>query len=319
MRTIGGSLIFNDEKVSAEIKRLGDKMNGEIRYTPLGNFDFSVLNDPEYGEDAVREEILSPIINSLGYSSNGHNKIVRSRKLKHPYVSIGSQQKNISIVPDYVMEINGTPSWILEAKSPKEVLLNSKHSEQAYSYAIHPEIRAKYYALCNGREFLLYSVDEFKPKLYFDLCMLSLYWCDLKDLLSAETLIKNIKKGYAKDYGLHLKRLGFDKLNLYYYEIPVDFIAKMNNNLYTFATGIGEGEDSYCVSFDFSHEVLLKLKGKIQNGAYEKLKMPLQNNTMLNLEFQDMRFFISVACHVGNEIQENDKELFLPLIVTEIL
>lgn len=97
-----------------------------------------------------------------------------------------------SIVPDYVMEINGIPSWILEAKSPKEVLLNSKHSEQAYSYAIHPEIRAKYYALCNGREFLLYSADEFKPKLHFDLCMLSSYWCELKDLLSAETLIKNI-------------------------------------------------------------------------------------------------------------------------------
>lgn len=293
-------------------------MNAEFRYTPLGNFDFSVLNDLEYGEDAVREEILFPIINSLGYSSNGLNKIVRSRKLEHPFVSIGSQQKKISIIPDYIMEINGTPGWILEAKSPKEILLNSKHSEQAYSYTIHPEVRAKYYALCNGREFLLYSVNEFKPMLHFDVSMLSSYWDELKNLLSPENLMTNNRKALAKDYGLHLKRLGFDKLRLYYYEIPVDSIAKMNDDLYTFAIGIGKGEDSYCVSFDFTHEVFLKLKGKILDEAYEKLKKPLQNNTMLNLQFQDMRFFINVCCRVGNNIQENDKELFLPLIVTEI-
>lgn len=38
------------------------------------------------------------------------------------------------------MEINGVPSWIPEAKSPNEKLINSKYAEQAYLYAIHPEI-----------------------------------------------------------------------------------------------------------------------------------------------------------------------------------
>lgn len=108
------------------------------------DFDFSLLDSPEFKEDSVREELILPII--------------RSKTLEHPYVSIGSQPRKISIIPDYVFLSDDKPYWVLDAKSPSEKIRKSEHVEQAYSYAIHPEIRADLYALCNGKEFILYSI-----------------------------------------------------------------------------------------------------------------------------------------------------------------
>lgn len=51
----------------------------EEEYNPLKGLNFSVLDDHEYKEDAVREDMISPIIKALGYSSKGTNKIVRNR------------------------------------------------------------------------------------------------------------------------------------------------------------------------------------------------------------------------------------------------
>lgn len=57
-------------------------------------FDFKLLDDPDFKEDSVREELILPIIKKLGYSASGDSRIIRSKSLVHPYVAIGSQQKN---------------------------------------------------------------------------------------------------------------------------------------------------------------------------------------------------------------------------------
>jgi hypothetical protein len=134
----------------------------------LSHFDFKALDDPEFKEDAVREEILVPIIKGLGYQVTGDNRVVRSKTLRHPYVSIGSSLQKISIIPDYVFLSEGKPHWVLDAKAPNENILKSRHAEQAYSYAIHPEIRSEYFALCNGRTFILWSMRKLEPVIKFD-------------------------------------------------------------------------------------------------------------------------------------------------------
>src|SRR5580658_10294925 len=131
-------------------------MKFEPRLNILSGFNFHLLDDPEFKEDSVREEIIVPILKALGYGPERPNKIVRSKKLLHPFVSIGSVTQPIYITPDYILEVNGRFAWTFEAKAPGERLLNTKHIEQAYSYAMHSEIRVPCYALCNGREFVLY-------------------------------------------------------------------------------------------------------------------------------------------------------------------
>ena len=97
-------------------------MRTNKRYNPLEGLNLSCVNDPEYNETAVREDIISPIIKALGYTPEGKNKIIRGKKLLHPFVFIGSKKKDIYLFPDYVMEIDGICAWVVEAKSPNENL-----------------------------------------------------------------------------------------------------------------------------------------------------------------------------------------------------
>lgn len=284
---------------------------------PLSDFDFSILDNPEFKEDAVREEIIFPILKELGYSASGENKIVRSRRLKHPYVSIGSQQKAIHIIPDYVMEINNIPCWICEAKAPAVNILDIKHTGQAYSYAIHPDIHAKYFALCNGREFLLYSIEEFNPILHFNLSDLCFYWEKLKSFLSPTTLLKNFRKPeFLKDYGLHILQLGFSKsLKFYYYTVPVDSIAKINNDLYTFSVNLSFDNSEYCASFDFDFSTFLELEYIIPYDIFSRLKQPV-TDSIIQVKGQSTNplFYLNIECMLG-ELCEVEKEIFLPLKV----
>lgn len=289
------------------------------RFNLLSDFDYSILDDKEFKEDSVREEIIFPIIKALGYSSSGGNKILRSKKLKHPYVSIGSQQKEIYIVPDYIMQVNEKCAWIMEAKSPNENILKTKHVEQAYSYAIHSEIRAKYYALCNGKEFLLYSIYEYNPILHFSIQELPDYWSTLVELLSPQEILNNTTQMINKDFGLHIKKMGFTSNNSFFFlMVPVESIAKINNDLYTISTAIKEDDITYFASFDFNHKTFLQLEGKIPNDAFNMLRKPLIDS-MIEVRFADNIFFLNIECNLGEKMEENRDEIFLPLIIKKFI
>lgn len=286
----------------------------------LKDFDFDLLNNPEFKEDSVREEIILPIIKELGYSSNKPNQIIRSRKLLHPFVSIGSKQKKINIVPDYLFEVNDTPTWILDAKAPTEEITKSKHVEQAYSYAIHSEVRVNFFALCNGREFVLYHVSEIKPLIHFNLEELALYWETIVKILSPEKVLSNNKLEFKKDLGLHLKRLGFQNFeSLIFPDVPINHIAHLDPDMFTFSVGGAKiNEDTYVASFDFGTSVFNQLKGKIPDEAFKKLSTRDEKSRKV-MKFPDAAYLVTIDCKIGDELQENDKEIFQPLIINKIL
>jgi predicted GIY-YIG superfamily endonuclease len=188
-------------------------MTAEELFKIIENFDLSLLDNSEFQEDAVREEIVNPIIKGLGYSSNKPNQIIRSRKLPHPWVYIGSKQKKIYIIPDFILEVNGKPVWILDAKSPSEAIIKSSNVEQAYSYAVHRDVRVNFFALCNGKEFALYDIREANPVLYFPIKEISQYWKSLKKILSPENTVfdKFPEKGEELDNSLEIHEYDFNR------------------------------------------------------------------------------------------------------------
>ena len=153
-------------------------------FTALQDFDFQLLNDQEFKEDSVREEIVNPILKELGYSAGGLNRIVRSRSLKHPFVKTGSGEREIRIVPDYLMLAANKPAWVLDAKSPNQSITGGSHVEQTYFYAIHPDIRSHYFALCNGREFVVFEKDRQELALQFQVSEIGHYWNALYKMLA---------------------------------------------------------------------------------------------------------------------------------------
>lgn len=146
---------------------------------PLKNFDFSVLNSKDFKEDSVREEIILPILQALGYSASPPNRIIRSKALEHPFLTVGSSKRPITLIPDYLLTVDNNFTFTLDAKAPPEEIKTGHNVEQVYSYAVHPEIRVELFALCNGREFILFEVNQKEPILYFHVSELAHYWEDL--------------------------------------------------------------------------------------------------------------------------------------------
>ncbi|RKQ42759.1 type I restriction and modification enzyme subunit R-like protein [Roseivirga pacifica] len=288
-------------------------------HNPLEGFDFELLNAPEFKEDSVREEIIVPIIKELGYSAQKPNQIIRSRNLLHPYVAIGSKRKEIYIIPDYLFEVDGKPAWILDAKSPKEAITKSKHVEQAYSYAIHPEVRVKFFALCNGKEFALYNIEQIEPLLLFKMETLPLYLGDVKRFLSPSTVFDQSQLVFKKDLGLHLKRLGFDQFeSLMFPNVPITQIGQLDPDLFTLAGAVKDNGESYVVSFDFGQDAFNQLITFIPEEAVNKLNV--RNNQFRQaISFTNQTFLVNVESIIGDKLEENDKEIFLPLWVKNFL
>lgn len=145
----------------------------------LEYFDFALLDSGEFKEDSVREELVLPILKGLGYSLSGPNRIIRSRGLEHPFLTVGSKRRPITLIPDYLLSVGQNFAFVLDAKGPDGEIKTGQNVEQVYSYAIHPEIRVEFFALCNGREFILFDVRQNEPLLYFHIRELGLHWTRL--------------------------------------------------------------------------------------------------------------------------------------------
>ena len=177
--------------------------------TVFGDFDFDLLKDPDFREDSVREEIVIRLLSALGYSPSPPHRIIRSRRLIHPFVYIGTKKHPVSIIPDYLLQKDGENAWILDAKSPSESITSGKNVEQAYSYAIHKEIRVPIYALCNGHSFVVYHVSQWPALIDFPLTEINKYWYQLIELLGTKASWPNgIRPGYRPDFGLAVLKTG---------------------------------------------------------------------------------------------------------------
>lgn len=125
----------------------------------LPEINFDGLNEAD-----VRAEVIDPLLRGLGYQSGTENNILRERlvDLRYPHIFLGRKKAGDPTLrgrPDYICEIRGFTRWIVEAKPPSEEI-GLDDVEQAHSYAAHPEIRAPIYALCNGREFIVYETSR---------------------------------------------------------------------------------------------------------------------------------------------------------------
>src|ERR1700730_7875898 len=151
---------------------------------PLGEFDFALLDSPDFKEDSVREEIVHPVLTALGYAASRPNRIIRSKGLEHPFLTVGSKKMPITLIPDYLLTVDGNFTFVLDAKAPTEEIKTGQNVEQVYSYAVHPEIRVELFVLCNGRELILFDVQQKEPVLYLHLSEIQYHWDDLVKYLA---------------------------------------------------------------------------------------------------------------------------------------
>ncbi|WP_427874305.1 hypothetical protein [Flavobacterium sp. MMS24-S5] len=278
------------------------------------NLDFKILNNSDYKEDSVREDIIMPILKRLGYSSTGNNKIRRGISLIHPFVNIGSTQRKINIVPDYILETENGFQWILDAKSPNENILKSGNVEQAYSYAINPEIRSKIYALCNGRKLTVFHISETEPLLSINIEDIDQNWASVQEILSPLHLEKPFLKFFIPDLGIHLSKLDND-LETPYFFVPsmVQGIHKINDDLYTIFSVVSFDQE-FSVSLDFSSTQFNEFIDAVPEDLREKIIFRLKN-APFNILFQteEELFPITIEAKRTEIVYNNGNEEYIPL------
>lgn len=167
--------------------------------------DFPQYNFVNLNETDVREEIIAPLLRHLGYRSGTENNIIREQALNYSQLSLGRKQKNDPILrgrADYICDVRGKIKWVIEAKAPAAPL-DKEVEEQSWSYANHPEIRAIYFCLCNGKEFQVFQTNrgpDAEPIFNCKYEELVESLNTIQNILSPDAIIRDYPE-YEVDYG----------------------------------------------------------------------------------------------------------------------
>jgi hypothetical protein len=275
-----------------------------------------LFDDPDFKEDSVREIVVVPILSKLGYLPTGRSKVIRSKALKHPYIRVGTRNYPVTMIPDYTLLYDEKPIFVLDAKGPKESILKVEHIQQAYSYAIHPEIKCREFGLCNGRQLAIFNVDQREPVLVLDFDEYEFRWIEIEKYLSPKYLLKPGLRRYSPDFGFKLSRLGIDRnTDLIMLGVRLNLFARINDELFSASANCDFGDVEHCVSFDFPSVMLKKivfgLPEPLGEMFFEALnRAPFQASAGLVIE-------LDLTAMLGEETQGRE-EKFIPLLIKEI-
>lgn len=280
-------------------------------------FDKSLFNDPDFKEDSVREVIIVPILRRLGYHAVGDQTVTRSKSLIQPFIYAGTRRHPVTIIPDYTLNFMGSPVAIMDAKSPVESVASTAHIQQAYSYAIHPEVRTKHFALCNGRRLAVYGVDSPQPLLDLPFEEFEACWEKIEKHLAPKYLLQPELRKLRPDFGFKVSRLGLaEGGELIMVAVRLGMFAQLNQTLYSATVNTQFADEAHCVSFDFHRDQLPLLVA----GLPEKLKESFLG-ALARSPFQagaDLELEVDLRCHLG-ELVQVEHECFIPLVIDEVL
>ena len=293
---------------------------------PFADFDFRLLDDPDFREDSVREELVVPLLSALGYSASPPHRIIRSRHLQHPYVYIGTVKKPITIVPDYLLQRHEANAWVLDAKGPGESIDSGKNVEQAYSYAIHKDIRVPHYALCNGRRLTVFHVSQWPAILDVELQDIEKVWPMVLDLLGTEAAWpEGLPPGFLPDFGLALRKAGLThdqggkKMWNLFTSVPVRTVARIEDNLYSLTGPYLQEGSAHMLTFDFGSEAYAKFLAVLSEQLRERVRLALTRQPY-RIALEDAEVpVITVAADPGDKVYTNAKESYCPFIAEEFI
>lgn len=166
----------------------------------FGKMKFDQMNETD-----VREDIITPLIHKLGYQKGTDFDIIREQPLRYPKKSLGRKKKTdpkLRGKADYICDVKNKIRWVVEAKSP-DIKIDIDDLEQTYTYASHPEVRAIYFCLSNGKIINFYEtmkgpIDEPILKVNYENLDEQLH--AIANLVSPESLLRDYPD-YQVDVG----------------------------------------------------------------------------------------------------------------------
>lgn len=290
----------------------------------FGDFDFRLLDDPEFGEDSVREELIVPLLTALGYTASAPYRIIRSRKLEHPFVYFGTVRKGITIIPDYLLERDGEYAWVLDAKAPGENIETGANVEQAYSYAMHRDIRVPFYGLCNGRKLVVSHVSRETPVIDVPLQEIERIWPMVLGILGCRSAWPmGLPPGFNPDMGLALAKAGLieDAGGKKYYHVftsvPVTYVGKVEDGLYCITAWYVQEESAHMLTFDFGTDVYPAFLAQLEPDLRERVRVALSRQPFKFRFAPEEEPTMTIVGDIGDKTYTNKNESYRPFIAEE--
>lgn len=156
----------------------------------------SKLRPVGWNEADVREDFIAPLLSLLGYERRSDYDINRegTHLLGRPFLYVG--RKRIDI--DYALVVRKKSFWIIEAKAADPVDIDEQAVFQAHFYALHPEVAARYFVVCNAWNTIVYdmrSIDEtYTPLLTIEMHQLPTAFPALATLLGASRIRTTLRQ-----------------------------------------------------------------------------------------------------------------------------
>jgi hypothetical protein len=119
--------------------------------------NFDAMNETD-----VREILVRPLIERLGYAHGTDATILTEKTLRYDRAFLGRKKPNDPALigrADYICEVISYGRWVVEVKAPSEELSHDV-TEQAHTYASHPEIASSFFMVTNGRRFRLFQTSK---------------------------------------------------------------------------------------------------------------------------------------------------------------
>ena len=124
-------------------------------------FDFSALEKADFKEDSVAGFIIVPLLIKLGFVHKDDKnpkklEMLLSQRQKTEFKIGSNKDIKADLIPDYTLYVDSKPHCVLDAKAPKiDISKGSKAEKQVLSYVFG--FKTPFYALCNGKSFVLYE------------------------------------------------------------------------------------------------------------------------------------------------------------------
>ncbi len=283
------------------------------------DFDFTVLEDPAYSEDSVRENMATPILRELGYGTAGPHRILPAKAITHPFVYLGNTQHEITIIPDYLLQVNGANGFTLGVTAPSTDIRKGEVVEQAFGYAIHPEVRTFFYGLCNGRELCIYKWTRVEPVLALPVRDLAGRWDELVRLVGPAALGKSHHAAdFLPDFGLSYLKLGADRnAEFDFVGTWVNLVAKVNDNTFTLTSVIGGEDDAYLGSFNFPRDLYPQFLACVPAGMQEKVTTAVSEEPYFIVFTREDNLELIIHARFDGGFRTNEEEQYFPLTVTD--
>lgn len=285
------------------------------------NIDFNNL-PKGFNESCVREEIIAPILKLLGYSAfDKQNCIIREPHLEHPFTRFGTKSSKVKVIPDYLVTVDGSNAFIVEAKSPNVDIDLGECVGQAYSYAIHREIQAKLFVLCNGKGINVFDVNKSEPILHFKIADgTEADWGRLYELLSPAAFRTPNIFNYKPDYGIWCIRNGImPDTRQYFYDCCIVEAARLSMDKFSIMAVVKK-EEELTASFDFDDSLFEEFVEQVPNELKETVRNNLEMHPFKYVaKSADESFTVSFIASLTENVIRNSMEDFLPLKVEAFL